>query len=279
MRRVLSPAPLLGLACLGLGTAAAEPAWRLSLSGAAIDAEAETILSGTLGLERQIGAARLGASLTTTEGDEPAPESLGVADRSSLRGAVWWGAPLGPYDVTLTAALGRQTLEGAAGRSRAQPFTLDGEVDAWSLGAGLARSFGNGPILTPSLIVSYDRSETDLKAALGATPLLSSQSKADGVTAALGLDAAQPLGAGATVSIGAALIAASDAAAQTFTVSGRGGVDPVSQQEEGAAAWGDVYLGLDQDLTQALTLRATLGSTVGRESDEAFFEAGLTLRF
>jgi hypothetical protein len=261
---------------------AEEPAARhwsvtATVSGAQPEEGDGVLGSGQLSIERRYGDYLLGASLAGSSGEALAPELDVTTDQSGLFGSIWWGGALGDYDVLLSLGYGEQKLEGETTASQPPALSglvigVDGETQSSSIALSLARSFGEDVVVTPRIRVSYDRTETQLTATaadpVGASITVGEETS--GVTGAVGVDVSGAAGEHVRLLGGAAYLATDEAAAQGFWVGRSGGARPATRQQEGAAQWGEAYLGLALTPIASTEISLTAGSTIGREQDEAF---------
>lgn len=281
----MGKAMLLRAGCFGLamlasaGAAAAEDGWTLTLTGAAVEAEdVDTLGSGGLALERDFGAYWLGGALTFGQGARRLPEADATIDEQSVAGSLWWGVALQDYALTLSFAHSEQSLESGFTSTGGTAIDADGDVRSSSVAATLARSFGARATLTPSFTLSYDETEVETVLQPATGPALAIASEASAVTAIVALDGTAPLGDRADFLWGAAFVATDDAAAQG--VATRGGASRASQrQDAGAAQWGEANIGAGLALSDRASVEATLGSTIGRDVDEAFASTALRFSF
>ena len=266
----------------------APPRWAISasLSGAQLEDEEDPRLgAGVLSIERQFESGRVGVLFGGSQGETFVPELQSDADESSFFGALWWGAAAGAYDLVFNLGYGEQTLEGVRIASSEAPpalsgleVAIDGEVKSLNTSFSISRAFGEAVLITPSFTLSYDETETELIAESAGGAAFTANESASGFSGALGLDVEAPLSERFSLMGGLAFLATEEAAAQGVWSTRATGAQPINRQEEGGATeWGEAYLGLAIAPSERATLAATIGSTIGREQEEAF--ASVTLAF
>jgi hypothetical protein len=257
--------------------AAAAQSWTLTTtaSGSQADGDDSPFIGGaSVSLERDFDANWLGASIGFTEGEATIPEVDASIDQQSVDASLWWGAELGEYDLTIALNYTRQDIDGGFVLG-GTAFAADGETASAGVSLTLSRTFGDDSTLTPSVTISHSETDTDLVWSAGGPGIAISES-ASGLSGAVRLDGAAAMGEGASVLGGIAYIATDDAAAQTFAGS-RGWTR--QREDEGAADWGEAYIGLELELSQASVLSGSIGSTIGRDEEEAFGAISLSWSF
>ncbi len=272
------------LLCAAVLTASAPDAalaqsWSAQLTASASQADGDNaplLSGGALALERRFdNHAWVGVSVGASRGETIAPEIDAALDQEALNASVWWGAPVGAFDVSVSVDYIEQRLDGGFSLPGGGVF-VDGEVRTLAGAVMLARSFGEDRTLTPSLQLSHAQTDAEYTlAAAGGGVFADIEEDASGLTAAARLDGEAPAGEGLTFSGGVAFLATNEAAAQTYARNGQ----PRQRQDEGAAQWGEAYLGAEFASGQASSISLQAGATIGRDQDEGFATVSFGWRF
>lgn len=266
---------------------APSPDWTLGLTGgwsAPRDTGSDdTLLSLTVWLERQIGQAFVGGSITIFEGDDAVPETVSDVDRSSVSGSIWVAAPVGPAEVDLTVIYGRERFDGVF--TSDGPFgsmlDLEADTDIWSVAGGVSTVFRSGDVrFIPRASLRYDSSQTDAGAIAGIGPIAQFDENQDGLTGSLGLRTSWAVRDRLSLSLNATGLAAENGAASAFAFSGRNGPGrPTVRQDETAAQWAELSGGVSIFPTERSSLSISGGTTLGRDIDEVFVSVGISRSF
>jgi hypothetical protein len=261
---------------LGPGAAAAQD-WTASLSAGASQADGDSaplIGSGAASLERRFERTWIGGALGVSGGETNVPEIDAAIDQVGVFASLWWGTALGAYDIVIGADYTDEQLDGSFAAGAAD-IAVDGEAQTVGVSVSIERTLGDARTLTPSLTLSYSQTEADFTLETATASALVART-ASGLALGARVDGAAPIAARARAVGGLAFIAAENAAAQSTV---RAGGQARQRQGEGAAQWGEAYVGLEVDVSEAALVSASVGSTVGREQEEAFGALSLTWRF
>lgn len=272
--RALSVAVLLACA----PSAAAAQSWSATITGSGSQADADDspmVSASSVSIERRFETSWIGGALAFAQGETNVPEIDASIDQESVQAGLWWGVRLGAYDLTLGVDVIDEQLDGGFS-VLGTDIAVDGDTASTGISATLSRTFGEARTLTPSFTLSYAETETDLalESSGGATARISST--ANGLTGAAQLDGATPLAQGVALLGGLAFIATDEAAAETSSLSSG---SARQRQDEGAASWGEAFVGLEWAASDAASISASIGSTIGREQEEAFCSVSLGWRF
>lgn len=272
--RALSVAVL--LACAP-GAAAAQN-WTATITGSGSQADADNspmVSASSVSIERRFETSWIGGALAFSQGETNVPEINASIDQESIQASLWWGTSLGAYDLTLGIDHTDEQLDGGFTFSGAD-IAADGDTRTTGVSATLSRTFGEASTLTPSFSLSYAETETELALESGGGATANVSSTANGLTGAAQLDGSTPLAQGLALQGGLAFIATDEAAAESSSFNS-GSVR--QRQEEGAASWGEAYVGLEWAASESAFVSASLGSTIGRDLEEAFGSVSLGWRF
>lgn len=263
------------LAC-AQGTAVAQD-WTVTLSGGAWRADGDNaplVSSGSISLERQLGDHWVGGSLGASQGDTSVPEIDAELDEDSFFGSLWWGRNAGPVDLTLGADYTDQQLDGGLTLGGVD-VSVDGETRTLGVFASVARTIGEERAFTPSLTLSYSKTETELTLAAAGSDVIVSQT-ASGLALNAALNGVASVGDRVSVFGGVAFIAVDDAAALN-SVNTRG--EARQRLESGAAQWGETNAGVELAIGAAAFVSGSIGTTIGRDQEERFANASFGWRF
>ncbi|MBY0421838.1 MAG: autotransporter domain-containing protein [Parvularculaceae bacterium] len=225
-------------------------------------------------IERTLGQGYLGvaggvSSRTTAFASIPDPVRV-----DGWSAGVYGGRSFGPFDGSLSLDYGRESADVVA-LVRGRSFNVAASTEFLSAGGGLARSFGGTTRLTPSGSVYWSRT---VSRAEGPAGFASAQSRNDGVVGSLGLGLATDVSSRLTLSVGAAAVASSNAAA-VYRLSGRRSTTaPQTFGSAGADAWGEISVGAGVALG-AVNLSAGAVATVGLPEDTIAVSGSASVAF
>jgi hypothetical protein len=277
------------------------PRWTLGVSGSLTQTESArdddpANKSGAVSLERHFSNGSAGLSLGASGGEEAIPSLLSVTDTSAFDASAWIGWALGPVDVQVGAIYGRQTLDGVArgaadrpnvvnrlpAQLRGRSLTVDGDRTTTGASITASRTFGDEVNVTPSVTISYAKTETEGQArgAQSNDPIVGLQDKQSGTTGSIGVTFGRNLGAGVTGSFSLAAVATDNAAAETL-IAGRSvsGLVRRTPGEAGGDEWGEVNGALTFQLQERTALALSLSASVGRDEDDVSGGVSLSQSF
>lgn len=268
-----------------------ERPWTVALNGsAAQDSEAsqQTTGSGSVSLQYDFGDVQLGGSIGASTANVAVPDVLNVVKASSINSSVFASTAVQGFNLAATLGYGRQSLDAtatAAPKAIAaianRSVQLNGSITSISVGATVGRSFGERLSVTPSIGVSYDSTKTDGSARLPNGPGNGSgAAKTDsGVTFTGGIDLSYKISDSFSVGGAATFVAASNAAAARFSNRRGGAFLQQPQIAAGSEQWGELSGISILALSKALSLSASVGTTVNLPSRQTFGSAGLSFAF
>lgn len=243
--------------------------------------DADTIRSGSVGVQWQHRNISIGATIGASGSAVRLPSVVDQVHTSSLDASVNAGLAMGQSYFGVNFAYSRQGLNGSASLANAAPGTtadVSGAVVSTSIGGAFSHSFTKGALTaTPMLSVSYDRTKTTggLSIQNRAVPVALDKTS-EGVSITPSLAVTRVFSNSFSLTASAAFTEATNGAASRLgqRLSGSGAVQ-TGQQGEGAAQWGTLGLGASINVFSKFTIQPSVGTTVGRSTDEVF--GGLTL--
>jgi hypothetical protein len=130
-------------------------------------------------------------------------------------------------------------------------------------------------------LISFDTSDATVTAtAQGSGLSVRGDEESSGVTGALGVELAQPVSERFAVSASLFGLATDNDAAAAFSSQRRsGGLRLVQRGSPEAAQWGEASIGATLNGQNGLGFNVSLGGSFGREHDEIFATAGVSLSF
>ncbi|MEL6828790.1 MAG: hypothetical protein AAFO63_01505 [Pseudomonadota bacterium] len=268
------------------------PVWSLSASGSwseVADADQDAT-SASVSLSRQVGDGSIGVSLAGSGGSGSPFDTFETTDQSNAFGSVWVYWPVGLVDLSVGVTLGQETFDGRAeiqdtrfGAFDGATAELESDVDSLSFDASVSRTFFRGQWdIIPSASLGWSQSETQTKASTigNVADSISVENEETGWTATLGIGVGYLLGERTYLfSDLVGVYAENGASSGIATPSRLGGLRTTSRQEAASVNWADISGGASFDLTDAVTLSVSGGTTVGRDEEEIFATTSLSLGF
>lgn len=247
--------------------------------------DADTIRSGSVGVQWQHRNISVGATIGTSGTSVRLPSVVDQVGTSSIDASVNAGVTLGRSYLGVNFAYSRQDLNGNATLGSnlstvkaGSSVDLSGDIVSTSIGGSYSRTFGKGALTaTPMLTVSYDRTKTSsgLSSKLLTTPVQFDKTS-EGVSITPSLAVTRVISNSFSLTASAAFTEATNGAASRLgqRFSGSSAVQ-TGQQGEGATQWGTLGLAATINVFSKFTIQPSVGTTVGRSTDEVF--GGLTL--
>lgn len=269
-----------------------ETLWTLSASGSWSEVSDfdQDATSASLSLSRRLGEGSVGVSLAGAGGSDRPVDAFEATDQSSVFGSAWIYWPVGLVDLSAGITLGRETFDGRAEVQDSRFGVLDGvtadldsDVDSLSLDASVSRTLVVGQWdFIPSASLGWSQSETQSRASTigNGADSIDVENKETGWTGTLGMGAGYIVGERTYLFADlVGIYAENGASSGTTTASRRGGLRATSRQEADAVSWADVSAGVSFDLTDAVALSVSAGTTAGRDEEEIFATTSLSLGF
>lgn len=242
--------------------------------------DADTIRSGSVGVQWQHRNITIGATIGATGSAVRLPSVVDQVHTSSIDATLDAGVAFGRATLGANFAYSRQGLGGSATVNNYPAATADvsGSVVSTSIGGSFGYSFGKGALtVTPMMSVSYDRTKTSGGLTFrDKTVPVGIDKTSEGASFTPSLAVTRVFSNSFSLTGSAAFTAATNGAASRLgqRFSGSSAVQ-TSQQAEGATQWGTLGLAATVNMSSKFSIQPSIGTTVGRSTDEVF--GGLTL--
>lgn len=251
--------------------------------------DADTIRGGSVGVQWQHRNLSIGATIGASGMAVRLPSVVDQVHTSSLDATVNAGLALGQSYMGINFAYSRQGLSGNAtlgsnlgGAKAGTAVDLSGDVVSTSIGGSFSRSFTKGSLTaTPMLSVSYDRTRTSsgLSSNLLKAPVTIDKTS-EGVSITPSIAVTRVFSNSFSLTGSAAFTAATNGAASRLGQRTQGSSTvQTGQQDEGATQWGTLGLAASINLFSKFTIQPSIGTTVGRSTDEVFGGTTLAVTF
>lgn len=270
----------------------AKSAWTASVNGQASREDtsgARTLVNGSLGLQWQRGPFSLGATVGASGAAVRLPDVVERVSTSAFTGGLNFGLELGRSALELDLGYSRQGLtgnvtagSGMSGVEAATPLQLTGSVVSTSLGGAFSHAFGGNRLtVTPRLALAYDRTRTSAAlTAHGRTAPVGLERTSQGASFTPEIDASYAFSDKLTLSGSAAFTAATNGAASRLSTRPlTSGYAQTGQQQDSASQWGTLAVSAQFSPGHHIAIVPSIGTTVGRSTNEYFAGTSLAVTF